>query len=100
MGYGYDKESYKEAQDAAKNKYRNVDTKAILKRLKSHPNFKELYPVAGENQIEYTLRVVSHIISPPMEDGEDTTIECVDLASAILSMNNEIKENWEKFNKP
>lgn len=99
MGYGYDKETVQENHDKMKAKYRNADVKAIVRRLKSHPNYKDQIPEDGESPIDFTLRVIAHMVSPPMEDNEDTTIECTDLAGAIRAMSEELKETWDRFNK-
>lgn len=99
MGYGYDKETAKENHDKMREKYRNTEVKAIVRRLKSHPNYKDQIPEEGESQIDFALRVIAHMVSPPMEDEEDTTIECTDLAGAIRAMSEELKETWDKFNK-
>jgi hypothetical protein len=100
MGYGYDKETAKENHDKMKAKYRNEEVKAIVRRLKSHPNYKDQTPNEGESQIDFTLRVIAHMVSPPMEDEEDTTIECTDLAGAIRAMSDELKETWTKYHHP
>jgi hypothetical protein len=70
-----------------------------LSRLKSHPNFKEQVPLEGETQIEFALRSAAHLISPPMEDGESTHIECVDLALAVRALAPELNDIWSKHQK-
>lgn len=98
MGYGYDKETYRQNQDKMREKFRDTEVKAIVRRLKSHPNYKDQIPEKGESQIDFTLRVIAHMVSPPMEDKEDTTIECTDLAVAIRAMSDELKATWTKHN--
>lgn len=86
MGYGI--------TDAEAIKIRDV-----LAHLKSHPNFKEQFPIDGETQIDFALRVAAHLISPPFEEGESTHIECIDLASAVRALAPELNDIWNKHKK-
>lgn len=66
--------------------------------LKSHPNYRNLQPFEGESLVAFALRCSAELVSPPMIDGEDAEIECVDLAKAIITLEREICNKWEKFN--
>lgn len=65
-----------------------------LLTLKSHPNFKELTPLKGEELLPFTLRYIAHLVSPPMYDGESNEMECIDISKAILSSESEILSIW------
>lgn len=67
--------------------------------LKSHPNYKDQTPFAGETLIAYTLRCAAHLVSPPQDPGESYDVECVDIAAGILSLETEITERWNTFNQ-
>lgn len=70
-----------------------------VKDLTSHSNYKHSEPVEGESVIAYTLRCASHLVSPPMEDGEDNEFECVDVARQILALEKKINEQWNEYKK-
>lgn len=86
MGVGYDP-----------NMLVALNIKEVLDKLKSHPNFSQPIPINGESQIDFTLRVVAHLISPPMADDESTHIECINLAEAVRAMGPELNEIWNNF---
>ena len=66
----------------------------ILQKLKEHPNYTKQVPLEGESQIDFALRVASHIISPPQESDESSHIECIDLAAAIQALAPELNKIW------
>lgn len=68
-----------------------------LTQLKSHPNYKDQEPFKGESLIAYTLRCAAHLVSPPQEPNESYDVECTDIASGILALEEEICERWLKF---
>jgi hypothetical protein len=69
-----------------------------LKMLKSHPNYKDQQPYKGEGLVAYTLRCAAHLVSPPQFEGESYDVECTDIASGILSLEEEITKRWKEFN--
>lgn len=71
----------------------------VVEALKRHPNYEDKYPIKGETKTQFTLRCIAHLVSPPMEENESNEVECVDLASAILAMNDEIEEKWKSGTK-
>lgn len=93
MGHGtytlheYSKNEKKIEHDYLIDQFEKIDLQKTF--LKSHPNYKDCKPIKGESQISFTLRAIAHLVSPPQEPHESTTIECVDLRDAILSMEEE-----------
>lgn len=83
--------------------YQTIEPKSkrtILKTaeaLKAHPNYKDIMPFEGESLVAFTLRCSAQLVSPPMYEGEDSEIECIDLAKTILTLEKEIIEKWENF---
>lgn len=65
-----------------------------LEELKSHPNYEDKKPRVGETLVQFTLRCVAHLVSPPMVPGESNEVECVDLRDAILLLDKEIQRKW------
>lgn len=67
----------------------------VLEMMKSHPNYKEPVPLPDESPIAFALRAASHLVSPPQEPGESYDLECVDVASGILALKNQLEEAWK-----
>lgn len=68
-----------------------------VKGLKSHPNWEQKSPIEGESKTAYILRYIAHLISPPQIPGESVELECVDIKDAVLSLEQEIEDNWNRF---
>ncbi len=65
-------------------------------QLKKHPNYEDKIPLDNETKVQFTLRMIAHLISPPMEESETNEIECIDISCAVLAMNDEIEKIWEE----
>ncbi len=80
--------------------YEEVATlESKLAMLKSHPNYKEPYPMEGETKTRFILRAIGELISPKQEHGEDYEIECVTIRDALYVMDTELDKIWKKFKK-
>lgn len=95
MGYSYsDRVSDRKATKKPIGK-----AKDIIKMMKSHPHYNDLEPAKHESLINYTLRYIANLISPPQFEGEDYDVECVDIKLAVNSMGAEIQKKWDKAQK-
>ena len=70
------------------------DRKPSTERMNVHPNYKRPARRSGETPIEFAVRSVAHLISPPMVAGENHEIECTDLAKQVLDLIPTLEAAW------
>ena len=46
--------------------------------------------------MEYTIRCIAHLVSPPQFAGEHYEIECTDMAEQILALQPQIEAAWQR----
>lgn len=69
----------------------------FLNSLKQHPNYKSPIPREGETKTRFILRAVGELISPDQEEEESYDLECVDIRKALIFMEKELDEIWDKY---
>lgn len=62
----------------------------------AHPNYRQPRPRREETAVEYTIRCIAHLVSPPQFAGEHYEIECTDMAEQILALQPQIEAAWQR----
>lgn len=65
--------------------------------LSAHLNFEIQEPRPGESEIAFALRCAAFLVSPPQVEGEDTTIECTEVAKQIVELEAAVRTAWDRY---